>query len=105
MKIDDFASNSAMNANILDKIENFTNPNFDIDEIYSENRIDQQLKFNNENCNEKKIDHFETKSNSHSYNNSTDKSELNFKMEHENSAKAYFNNLIGKIKNFIKCIF
>lgn len=105
MNIEDYIyknNNFHLNSNYTTTNKNDYFPNSSINyninkaEFLIYNRAEKNSSLNNEDFSEKKIEHIETKSNSHSFNNSIPKSEINFNIEDAN-----FQNSLGK-KNKIR---
>jgi len=86
-----------LNVDQTNKTDNFAN---NYKEAYLFDRqTDKSSLMNNEDFSDKKIYHIETKSNSHSFNNSIPKSEINF-----NADEGNIKNSLGKIEFIISSI-
>jgi len=86
---DDFITTNKYIKNEEDCLENKT----DKISISSLNNVDSSYK---------KLDNIETKSNSHSFNNSMKKSQINFHFENGFLKNSLINNNSGNLKNFFK---
>ena len=91
-----------MNVDQTNKTDNFDN-NFKEAYLF-DSQIDKSSLINNEDFSDKKIYHIETKSNSHSFNNSIPKSEINFNVDEGNIKNSNLKNSLGKIEFIISSI-
>ena len=106
MNIDDYAfkNNNCYFNNLTTNINDHY-PNLIVNTLSNTNkedflicdRTDKVSSFINEDFLDKKIDHIETKSNSHSYNNSIRKSEINFNVDDANFKNSDLQNSLGKL--------
>lgn len=92
--------------NNIFNINSETDKNDDLSNKYKEaffidNRSDKSTFVNKEDFSDKKIDHIETKSNSHSFINSIPKSEIHFNIDEGNLKNTNFQYSLGKLANEI----